>query len=76
MNQEEIWAKELRESRLKFIERVKLSLHTPSPTKRYAMYHEWRKEIGDVAAREQARFSEAVREGRVSLNKLEDMVDK
>lgn len=76
MNQEETWAIELHHSRLKFIERVKLSLRTPSPTKRYAMYHEWRKEIGDVAAREQARFAEAVREGRVSLKKLEDMVEK
>lgn len=76
MNQEETWAQELYESRLRFIKRVKLALNTPSPTRRYAMYHEWRKEIGDNAAREQARFAEAVREGRVSLKKLEDMVDK
>ena len=32
--------------------------------------------MGDVAAREQAKFSEAVREGRVSLKKLENMVGK
>lgn len=76
MNQEETWAMQLRESRLKLIERVKKALYTPSPTRRYALYQEWRKEMGDVAAREQAKFAEAVREGRVNLKKLENMVGK
>jgi hypothetical protein len=66
MNQEEIWARELRQAR----EAMAIS----SPTRRYALYQDWRKEIGDVAAREQAKFVEAVRSGRISLKKIEDML--
>lgn len=73
MNQEEIWAKELKQSRLKMVARVREAMHISSPTRRYALYQEWRKEIGDVAAREQAKFTEAVRSGRISLKKIEDM---
>ena len=73
MNQEEIWAKELHESRLRMIARVKEAMYIQSPTRRNELYQQWRKELGDVAAREQAKFTEAVRQGRVSLKKLEDM---
>lgn len=73
MNQEEIWAKELRESRIRMIARIKEAMFIQSPTRRNALYQQWRKELGDVAAREQAKFTEAVRKGQVSLKKLEDM---
>lgn len=74
MNQEEIWAAELRESRIRMLERVRKAMYITSPTRRMALYQEWRQEIGDVAAREQAKLTEAVRAGRIPLKKLEDMV--
>lgn len=74
MTQEEIWSKDLRESRLRLIHRVKQAMSTTSPTRRYALYTQWRNELGDVAAREQAKFAEAVIAGRISLRKIEDMV--
>jgi hypothetical protein len=74
MNQEETWAEELRECRKRFVARVKQALYITSPTKRYELYQQWRKEIGDIAARETAKYTEAVRAGRVSLKKIEDMI--
>jgi hypothetical protein len=74
MNQEEIWAEQLRESRKRFVARVKQAMYITSPTKRYELYQQWREEIGDIAARESAKFTEAVRAGRVSLKKIEDMI--
>lgn len=73
MNQEQIWAQELNQARLRLVARVREAMQISSPTRRYALYQEWRKEIGDVAAREQAKFVEAVRAGRISLKKIEDM---
>jgi hypothetical protein len=74
MNQEEIWARELRQARERLVSRVREAMAISSPTRRYALYQDWRKEIGDVAAREQAKFVEAVRSGRISLKKIEDML--
>ena len=73
MNQEQIWAQELNQARQRLVARVREAMQISSPTRRYALYQEWRKEIGDVAAREQAKFVEAVRSGRISLKKIEDM---
>ena len=74
MNQEEIWAREQRQARERLVARVREAMAISSPTRRYALYQDWRKEIGDVAAREQAKFVEAVRSGRISLKKIEDML--
>lgn len=74
MNQEEVWADELRECRKRFVARVKDAMYITSPTRRYDMYQQWRKEIGDIAAREAAKFTEAVRAGRISIKKIEDMI--
>jgi hypothetical protein len=74
MNQEEIWAEQLRECRKRFVARVKEAMYITSPTRRYELYQKWRKEIGDVAARETAKYTEGVMAGRVSLKKIEDMI--
>lgn len=74
MTQEEIWAQELHESRLRLIERVRKALALQSPSRRYALYQEWRREIGDVAAREQAKFTESCIAGTNSLHKILKMV--
>jgi hypothetical protein len=74
--QERIWAEQLRESRIRFIQRVKSAIALSSPTRRYALYTEWRKLYGDDTARESAKFSEAVLEGRIQLRHLEKMVHK
>lgn len=74
LEQEAKWAQELRESRLRLIQRVRAAVAFTSPTKRTALYQEWRKEIGDNAAREAAKFSEAVIAGRRNLFELERMV--
>lgn len=74
--QEAKWAQELRESRLRLIERVRKASSLTSPTRRTALYLEWRKEIGDNAAREAAKFSEAVLAGRRHLYELERMVER
>lgn len=74
LEQEAKWAQELRECRLRFIQRVRAAVAFTSPTRRTALYQEWRKEIGDNAARETAKFSEAVIAGRRHLYELERMV--
>ena len=71
---EERWAKELHEARLKFLARVKLGASMSSPTRRRALYQDWRKELGDDIARESAKFVEAVLEGRRKISELEKMV--
>ena len=74
MEQEARWAKELHEARLRFIERVRAATKLVSPTRRRALYQEWRQEFGDDIARESAKFSEAVIGGRRKLSELERMV--
>jgi hypothetical protein len=72
--QEERWARELHAARLKFIARVKLGVSMSSPTRRRALYQDWRKELGDDIARESAKYVEAVFEGRRKISELEKMV--
>jgi hypothetical protein len=74
VEQEKKWAEELLACRKRLIARIKLATSMSSPTKRYALYTEWRKEHGDDTARESAKISEAVLEGRFDLRKLERMV--
>lgn len=74
LEQEAKWAQELRESRLRFIQRVREAISFTSPTKRTALYVSWRKDLGDNAARETAKFAEAVIAGRRYLYELERMV--
>ena len=74
LEQGQRWAQELREARLRMIARVREASSMSSPTRRMALYQEWRKELGDVAAREQAKFTEAVVGGRRKLYELERMI--
>lgn len=74
LEQEAKWATELREARIRMIDRVRKASSMSSPTRRMALYQEWRKELGDVAAREQAKFTEAIIGGRRKLYELERMV--
>lgn len=76
LEQEAKWAEELRQARLRMIERVRKASSMSSPTRRMALYQEWRQEIGDIAAREQAKFTEAIFAGRRRLYELEKMVTK
>lgn len=76
MTQEETWAKELHESRLRLIDRVSKAIGLRSPSLRRALYQEWRQELGDVAAREQAKFAESCIAGTNSLHKILMMVGK
>jgi hypothetical protein len=74
LEQEEKWARELRECRLRLIKRVREASSLTSPTRRTALYQQWRAELGDNGARESAKFAEAVIAGRRSLYELERMV--
>lgn len=74
LEQEQRWAQELRESRLRLIARVREASSMSSPTRRMALYQQWRQELGDTCARESAKFSEAIVGGRRKLYDLERMV--
>jgi hypothetical protein len=71
--QEALWREELKQARTRLIERVREASKFSSPTRRYALYQEWRKELGDDVARESAKYTEGVIEGRVTLYHLEKM---
>lgn len=61
----------LEESQSRFIERLKEA--TPlrkSKSARRELYQRWRQEIGDVAARETARYVEALLDGKVGWPKF------
>lgn len=75
MNQEELWAEQIRETRLRLIARVERATSMRSPSLRTALYQQWRKELGDDTARESAKFSEAVIAGRRRVEELKRMVD-
>lgn len=74
LDQEELWAAQLRECRLRLIARVREASSLTSPTRRRALYQQWREELGDDTARESAKFSEAVIAGRRNLYDLERML--
>lgn len=75
MNQEETWAQELKQTRLRLIARVEEATSIRSPSLRTELYQRWRKELGDDTARESAKFSEAVIAGRRRLGELRKMVE-
>jgi hypothetical protein len=72
--QELRWKEELLQSRLRLIARVEKAISLTSPTRRRALYEEWRKELGDLGAREQAKFAEACIAGTVSIKSIKKMV--
>lgn len=74
LEQEKRWALELREARQRLIARVRAATSMSSPTRRMALYQQWRKDLGDDTARESAKFSEAVIGGRRKLYDLERML--
>lgn len=76
LEQEERWAKEIAETRRRLVERVRTGASMSSPTRRRALYQEWRKELGDNCARESAKFVEAIFEGRAKLSDLEKFLDE
>lgn len=73
--QERIWEQQKRECLERFVKRVKQAVVIRSPGKRSELYQSWRKEHGDNVARESAKFAEAVLSGRISLYKLERMLE-
>lgn len=73
--QEELWAAQLRECRIRFIARVREASSLTSPTRRRALYEQWRSDLGDISARESAKFAEAIVAGRRKLYELERMVE-
>lgn len=74
LDQERKWAQELHQARLRLIARVREATSMSSPTRRMALYQQWRKDLGDDTARESAKFSEAVIGGRRKLYDLERML--
>lgn len=74
LEQEERWASELAVCRQRLVERVRKGVSLSSPTRRRALYQEWRGELGDDCARESAKFVEAIFEGRARLSDLERFI--
>jgi hypothetical protein len=72
--QEREWAQQLAECRRRFVARVKDAVRYTSPTRRYALYQEWRQQFGDDIARESARYTEGVMAGRLSIYHIERMI--
>ena len=73
-DQEAIWREELKAARIRFIKRVREACSMSSPTRRRALYQQWRADLGDDIARESAKYAEAVLAGRLKLEPLEKMV--
>ena len=72
--QEQVWAQQLHDCRVRFVERVRTAIAIRSPGKRRELYQTWRAEIGDDAARESAKYAEAVLSGRITLHPLQKMI--
>lgn len=72
--QEEEWARQLKESRTRFVAHVKEAIALRSPTRRRELYQRWRTEYGDDIARSYAKYAEACIEGRVSIEPIERMI--
>ena len=60
---EDEWAMQLFECRKRFCDQVSIALQTRSPTRRKELYEGWRKEFGDAATRDWARYAESVYAG-------------
>jgi hypothetical protein len=74
--QEALWKKQINDCLIRLIDRVKLAVQTTSPTRRTALYQQWRKDHGDDTARESAKYAEAVIAGRRTIYELERMVKR
>ena len=61
--QERQWAVDLHRTRQNFIDRVREAMQTQSPTKRRALYAQWRGLHGDDNAREWATYAESLYAG-------------
>ena len=61
--QEDEWAVQLYECRKRFCDQVSIALQTRSPTRRRELYEAWRKEFGDAATRDWAKYAEGVYAG-------------
>jgi len=72
---EEFWAKQLYESRKRFVAHVRQAINTTSPTRRKELYQRWRQEFGDDIARSYAKYAEACIAGRVRIEPIERMVE-
>ena len=71
LTQEEKWKKQLDETRKRFIERVEAGVKLRSnKQKRKALYQQWRKDYGDITARESAKYVEALLVGKVGWPKF------
>jgi len=54
---------QLYECRKRFCDQVTIALQTRSPTRRRQLYEDWRKEFGDAATRDWAKYAEGVYAG-------------
>ena len=70
------WAEQLRESRKRFVAHVRQALALTSPTRRRALYEQWRKDYGDDTARSYAKYAEACIAGHVKIEPIERMVSE
>lgn len=73
--QEAEWQRQLYEGRKAFVAAIEQAVVVTSPTRRRALYEEWRKTYGDTSARTKAKFAEACIAGTVSINKIKAMVE-
>lgn len=72
--QEAVWEEKRLFYLKRLVDRVEAAMKLTSPTRRRALYEEWRKELGDDVARESAKFAEAALMRTVSLEKLKSML--
>lgn len=70
-----MWARQLYECRQRFAAHVRQALSTTSPTRRKALYQQWRQDYGDDIARSYAKYAEACLSGRVRIEPIERMVE-
>lgn len=72
--QEAVWQRQLYESRKLFVACVERAIAISSPTRRRALYEEWRTQFGDDSARSKAKFAEACLAGAVKIEGIRSMV--
>jgi hypothetical protein len=72
--QEQLWAQQLHDCRVRFVNRVQEAIAIRSPGRRMELYQSWRKQFGDDVARESAKYTEAVLAGRLTLRPLQKMI--
>lgn len=73
--QEAQWQRQLYESRKGMVKCVTQVLVVTSPTRRRAIYEQWRQQYGDSIARTRAKYAEACIAGTVSLKNFLAMVE-